>query len=189
MVLAAHSESEQPTIAAIQAGDRLAFEGFVRRHNRWVRGIIFGVLGDADRVDDAAQQVWQSVWSRLGELRDQSQWRPWLYRLARNAALDAGRSESRRKRLIQEGAAESDSGSPTAAAAPDRQIMDQERRQAVLEAIRSLPALYREPFVLRHMEDWSYQQIAETMNLPPATVETRLARARRLLREALCDEV
>jgi RNA polymerase sigma-70 factor (ECF subfamily) len=61
--------------------------------------------------------------------------------------------------------------------------------EVVLEAIRALPALYREPFVLRHLQGWSYRQIAETMGLPVDTVETRLVRARRLLREALDGKV
>jgi RNA polymerase sigma-70 factor (ECF subfamily) len=57
----------------------------------------------------------------------------------------------------------------------------------VLEAIRGLPDIYRESFILRHVEDWSYAQIAEAMSLPVDTVETRLVRARRLLRTALRD--
>jgi RNA polymerase sigma-70 factor (ECF subfamily) len=48
-----------------------------------------------------------------------------------------------------------------------------------------MPAIYREPFVLRHLEDWSYRQIAETLDLPVDTVGTRLVRARRMLQETL----
>ena len=63
--------------------------------------------------------------------------------------------------------------------------MGGELRAELLQAIEALPALYREPFVLRHLEDWSYAQIGELLGLPTETVETRLVRARRLLREAL----
>ena len=59
----------------------------------------------------------------------------------------------------------------------------------VLEAIRALPALYREPFVLRHLNDWSYQEIGDVMGMPVDSVETRLVRARRFLREALKDKL
>ena len=59
--------------------------------------------------------------------------------------------------------------------------------QRVLGAIRGLPAIYREPFILRHLEDWNYQQIAQTLGVSVEAVETRLVRARRLLREALAD--
>ncbi|HUU82150.1 MAG TPA: RNA polymerase sigma factor [Phycisphaerae bacterium] len=186
MPLAAEFDAEQPVIEAIQLGDRSAFQELVRRHGRWVRGVIFGVLGDGDRVDDVAQQVWQAVWSRIDDLRDAGQWRPWLYRLARNAAVDAGREKTRRKRLSLEAVG---AASPAAHQAPDRELVAGERRATVLTAIRSLPALYREPFVLRHLEDWSYRQIGDAMGLPTATVETRLVRARQLLREALMGKV
>ena len=59
----------------------------------------------------------------------------------------------------------------------------------MLQAIAKLPELYREPFVLKHMDGWSYAQIAEAMNLPVDTVETRLVRARRLLRQELTGKV
>ena len=52
-----------------------------------------------------------------------------------------------------------------------------------------LPAIYREPFVLRHLEDWSYAEIGEVLGLSVDTVETRLVRARRLLREMLQGKV
>ena len=132
---------EETAIDAIRDGDRHAFAELVRRENRFVRGVILGVLGDPDRADDVAQQVWATFWGRIGELRDTQRWRPWLYRLARNAAVDA------------------------------------------------LPVLYREPFVLRHLNGWSYKQIAEVMDMPVDSIETRLVRARRLLREALRTEL
>jgi RNA polymerase sigma-70 factor (ECF subfamily) len=64
-----------------------------------------------------------------------------------------------------------------------------ERHEAVLDAVASLPALYREPFVLKHLEGWSYRQIGEALGLPTDTVETRLVRARRRLRQKLAGEV
>ncbi len=189
MALTAQFDSEDAAIESIRAGDRSVFEGLVRRNSRWVRGVVFGVLGESssrDRVDDVVQQVWQTVWHRACDLRDVSQWRPWMYRLARNAAINAGRDHTRRKRLAQRaGEAPSEPVQQT----PERQMVARETKQAVLQAVQGLPALYREPFVLRHVEGWSYRQIAETMNLPTATVETRLVRARQLLREALSGKV
>jgi RNA polymerase sigma-70 factor (ECF subfamily) len=64
-----------------------------------------------------------------------------------------------------------------------------EQHGEVLNAVRALPALYREPFVLRHLNNWTYQEIADVMGMPVDSVETRLVRARRLLREALKDKL
>ena len=180
-------EPDQPVILAIREGDHYAFDELVRRHNPWVRAVVFGVLGNTDRVDDVVQQVWTALWQRIGELRDTKRWRPWLYRLARNAAIDAGRDAGRRRRHTQELAM---SLSPRPSSTPvDDQVVRQEQHREVMMAIQALPALYREPFVLRHVNGWSYRQIAEMMKMPVDSVETRLVRARRFLRESLKGKV
>ncbi|MHC5110053.1 MAG: RNA polymerase sigma factor [Planctomycetota bacterium] len=180
-------DDELPLIQAIQDGDRYAFAEFVRRHDRWVRSVIFGVLGGSDRVDDVAQQAWTALWSRAKELRNVGKWRSWLYRLVRNAAIDAGRDITRRRDRRQESLEHAASGGwavmdPNR---PETDLVRDERRDEVMAAVASLPALYREPFVLRHVNGWSYREIAEVMNMPVDSIETRLVRARRFLREAL----
>lgn len=181
-------DPEQPVIEAIRTGDRYAFEELVRRHGRWVRSIVFGVLGRRDVIDDVAQQVWTAAWQRIGELRDPACWKPWLYRLARNAALDAGREISRRrKQIVSSVGFDEPTSIHTASEEPPNAASEQ--AEVVMQAIQALPVLYREPFVLRHVNGWSYQQIAEAMEMPADSVETRLVRARRMLREALKDKV
>ncbi len=170
-------------IQAIRSGDRYAFEEFVRTNGRWVRGVVFGVLGNRDIGDDVCQQVWTAVWQRIGELRDTSSWKSWVYRLARNAAVDAGRELTRRKAA---GLSPSlVAVRPDVVPPVDVEAERTEAHREVLDAIRRLPEIYREPFVLRHLNGWSYREIGELMDLPVDTVETRLVRARRFLREAL----
>lgn len=173
-------DSVVPVVEAVQQGDKHAFTELLHRQDRWVRGVVLGVLGNRDRVDDVSQQIWTTVWQRIGDLRDPKRWRSWLYRLARNAAVDAGRSATRRRETPSTGIDDASDD-----ATPVTDAVTRERDQAVYEAIASLPPLYREPFVLKHVENWSYRRIAEVMELPVDTVETRLVRARRLLREAL----
>jgi RNA polymerase sigma-70 factor (ECF subfamily) len=185
MTVTAESDPERAMIQAIGRGDRHAFEEFVRRQNRWIRGVIFSVIGDPDAADDVAQQVWVATWNRIRELRDPGRWRTWLYRLTRNAAIDAGRDATRRRAFN----ARVEADPPSETASPARRLMQSEQQHVVLEAIRSLPALYREPFVLKHLQNWSYREIAQTMGIPADTVETRLVRARRMLRETLAGKI
>ncbi len=185
MPATAEFDPDVSIVDAVRDGDRRAFEDLVRGNDRWVRGVVFGVVGDPDGTDDVVQQVWAAVWSRIGELRDTRSWRPWLYRLARNAAIDAQRDRRRRPR-VQAPVPESTAGSSST---PAHVLSRHERYEMVIDAIKALPALYREPFVLRHVQDWSYRQIAETMGIPVDTVETRLVRARRHLRAALDGKV
>jgi RNA polymerase sigma-70 factor, ECF subfamily len=186
--LEAQLDSERPVIEAIQQGDAYALSELMRRHGRWVRGVVFAALGRMDEVDDVTQRVWIQVWREAKKLEDPARWRTWLYRIARNAANDAHRQRGRQSRLLGGVFTRWLRQGPTAPAADHLAAMD-ERQQAVYGAIAALPAIYREPFVLKHLEDWSYQQIAQALDLPVDTVETRLVRARRLLREKLAGKV
>ena len=156
----------------------------MQRHDRWIRGVVFAVLGRSDSTDDVVQEVWLTVWRRCSTLQDPSKWRFWLYAIARNAAVDSGRKVTR-QRAMWKRLTESTSRSTPSHEEAYRHVAGQEQHERVLSAIQGLPEIYREPFVLRHLQDWSYRQIAETMGLPVDTVETRLVRARRLLRETL----
>lgn len=180
-------DPELPVIEAIRQGDPQALAELITRQGRWVRGVIFAASGRVEDVEDIAQRVWLKVWQEAGRLEDCRRWRVWLYRISRNAATDAGRARQRRRRLLaslfQRNRREKCDGPP------DGQLQLDEQHRAVLAAVSELPELYREPFVLRHLENWSYRQIGEAMGLPSDTVETRLVRARRLLREKLADKL
>jgi len=174
-------------VTEAQQGSRRAADRLVRDHDGWVRGVIYGVTGRPDLVDDIAQQVWAQVWERLPSLKEPERLRSWLYAVARNAAIDA--SQARKRRLAQgldgvaEAAKDERSNNPAWVAAGD------EMHRTMLRAVEALPALYREPFVLRHLQDWTYQEISDLLGLPLETVETRLVRARRLLREMLRGKI
>jgi RNA polymerase sigma-70 factor (ECF subfamily) len=174
---------DEGLIAAARSGDRRALDGLIRRHERWVRGVVYSTLGRPEHVDDVTQQVWTNVCQQIGTLSDPRRWRSWLFRLARNAAIDAGQRQSRLRR--QSAPLPTEHEHPGGDGRPVEGLIESEEHRRVLQAIRGLPAIYREPFVLRHMEDWSYAQIGEALDLPVDTVETRLVRARRLLRETL----
>lgn len=161
-------------------------EALVRQHERWLRGVVYAVLGRLDLVDDVMQDVWIRAYQQADRIRDPQCVRSWLYRVARNAAIDARRRLRRRPILPLEGI------EPPVAAAqgtPADGAIRSELRQRLLRAVEALPAHYREPFVLRHLEGWSYARIGALLGLGVETVETRLVRARRLLREMLEGEV
>jgi RNA polymerase sigma-70 factor (ECF subfamily) len=177
-------------IEAAQRGERSALDTLVRRNDRWVRSVVYATLGRAGLVDDVVQQVWTRVCEQIVSLVDANRWRGWLYTTARNAAIDAGQKAARdRKRQISADGVDHPTESRWGDTRfdPARSVMQAEQHRRVLNAIRGLPAIYREPFLLRHLEEWSYAQIGEALSLPIDTVETRLVRARRMLRSALAD--
>jgi len=175
-------------IEAIQQRDPEALTELMRRNGRWVRGVIYGALGRHDEVEDVAQKVWLQVWREAERLEDPSRWRGWLYRIARNAATDAGRKRRHRQRLNEQIQRRPRPDSAEHAG-PDRAAILQEDYRRMLDAVSTLPALDREPFVLRHLEHWSYQEIGDVLGLPVDTVETRLRRARQKLRNELSERL
>jgi len=180
-------DSVRRAVADAQQGDRLAADRLIRDHDSWVRSAIYAATGRADLVDDIAQQVWTRVWQRLDTLADPRRLRAWLYSVARNTAIDASiahkRQQAQASPLPDSLPGTAPAGSPFGAAAGN------ELHETLLRAVQALPALYREPFVLRHLEDWSYAEIGEVLDLSVDAVETRLVRARRLLREMLQGHV
>lgn len=176
-------DADQALIAAAQRGERSALDDFVRRHDGWVRHVVYATVGEPSMVDDVVQKVWINVWQQIGSLVEPERWRGWLYRLARNAAIDEGLRQSREKQRRRPWPVVRDSSD--AAPDPAQALAADEECRRLLDKIKALPPIYREPFMLRHLEGWSYAEIGEAMSLPVETVETRLVRARRLLRDAL----
>jgi RNA polymerase sigma-70 factor (ECF subfamily) len=182
------AESMRQLVAEAQQGDRIAADELVRQHEAWVRSAIYAATGRADWVDDIAQLVWARAWERLGTLENPRQLRAWLYTIARNTAIDYSVAHRRQRSTtapLEDEAGWQDRRQPT----PDTTVGGRELQETLLRAVQALPALYREPFVLRHLEDWSYAEIGEVLSLPVESVETRLVRARRLLREMLAGKV
>jgi RNA polymerase sigma-70 factor (ECF subfamily) len=178
---------ERRLVEAVRRGDSGALAELMGRCGPWVRGAIFAAGVRADAVEDVLQQVWLAAWRRAGDLDDPGRWRAWLYTLARHAAIDATRRQRRAGKLLDAvrswwSSDASDAGEPVVA------MVAAEQHQRALRAVAGLPEIYRQPFVLRHLADWSYRQIAEALELPLDTVETRLVRARKLLRGAMARE-
>ena len=177
-------DPDRALVEAMARGESDALAELMRRNSPWIRGVVFAATGDAEVVEDVLQRVWLSAWRRIDSLEDAARWRGWLYTLARHAGIDAARRAARRRTLL--GRLRSwAAGRPAAQADPPGRLVLKEDHQRALEAIADMPAIYRGPFVLRHLAGWSYRQIAEAMDLPADTVETRLVRARRLLRKQL----
>lgn len=167
------------------AFDQAELRQIWREHRRWIAAIILANKPKEADLDDLLQTVAMQVVRKADEIRDRSAIKPWLRTVAINTARAAGRKVTRRRqhlRMIRDTAA--------AMAAPDPDEAErQERGRKLMELARGLPDGYREPLMLRCVQGMSYRQIAEVTGLPETTIETRIARGRRMLRElATADE-
>jgi len=176
--------SDQCLFEALPRGDGEAFGEMIERHGPWLRGVVFSVLGQTDELDDVMQQLWANLWRRRGDLGEVRNWRNWLYSAARRTAIDAGRARGRRKRLWESFVTRLRSGWGEQTS-PDGNLAARDELHRTVQAMERLPEKYRTALVLRVWQDFSYEQIAETVDIPVATVGTHLARARKLLRRKL----
>jgi RNA polymerase sigma factor (sigma-70 family) len=183
-------------------GERSAFDGedavvsLWRAHRRWVAAVVYAHKPRDVDVDDLLQEVAMKLVRNIHRLNDASAVRPWLRTVAVNVARSAGRSTRARTRVVRTGfdAASVPAGAaaPTTSdslalplEAPGEKAGDRGRR--ALELASSLPPHYREPLLLS-LRGLSQKQIAEAMDIPVTTIETRLIRARRMVRDELMND-
>jgi RNA polymerase sigma-70 factor, ECF subfamily len=168
------------------------FEALMRRHNRMLFRTARAILRDDAEAEDALQEAYIRAYRSLGEFRGEAQISTWLARIVANEALMRLRKRTRRAAIVPIDASvtsdqvertETDMEKPDAAA--ERAQM----RRLLESQIDALPDAYRAVFMLRAVEELSVEETADVLGLPPATVRTRLFRARAMLREQLAQKI
>ncbi len=185
--MAAGEESDADLMRRVVEGDERAFGALMRRHKEAVYRVARRQLGDAEEAFDIVQQVFVSAW-RNAERYDPARSLPaWLFAITVNACRDQRRRRAVRSFFFR--AAPLD-GPGAAQVADEAERIDArtERREAlqrVEAAIAALPEALREAFLLYAMEGLSQKEAAEALRVSPKAVETRVARARRLIKAQL----
>ncbi len=162
---------------------RAELEALWHEHRRWLAAVLLTHMPREAELEDLLQEVAVTVVSRIHELRDEAALRGWLRTVAVNTARMAARSTNVRRAVMRPLDAEHVQGVAAPDAGPAREA--RAAAEAALEAAQRLPEAYREPLLLRTVRGLSQRQIAQTLGVPETTIETRLARARRMLREQL----
>lgn len=158
-------------VLAAQAGDIPSFEMLYVKYAPVVHSILLGRLPPAD-ADDVTQNVFMSALTKLGTLRDPAAFAGWIATTARHAAEDHRRRSVETIEIDERYATRSTQGDDADAA-------------HALEAIRSLPAAYRETLMLRLVEGMSGPEISVRTGLTPGSVRVNLHRGMQMLRDAL----
>jgi RNA polymerase sigma-70 factor (ECF subfamily) len=171
-------ETELVTLA--QHGDRNAFGELVQRHARGVMGVAYRMCGESQLAEDAAQETFIRAWLNISSFHPQTSLRNWLYRIAVNAVTDILRKD---RRLVPQDAAELDLADPRPG--PESRLARDERSALVARAVLSLPEASRAVLVLKEYEGLSYQEVANSLDIPIGTVMSRLNYARKRLKEIL----
>jgi RNA polymerase sigma-70 factor (ECF subfamily) len=181
------SAEEAALVARARAGDQDAFAVLVRLHQRQVYNLTLRILRDSEDAYEATQEVFLAAWQGLHGFRGQARFATWLYRIAYNHCLRVTERQRRDFAVRAEMAAESarEQRPENVLSAEHASDAERELRETVRAEIANLPAKYRAVLVLRHLQDLSYEEMAQLMRVPVGTVKTQLFRARSLLKERL----
>ncbi len=157
-------------------GDESVFSELLKRHKEKVRNIIYITLSNTDGVDDIAQEVFITVYRHLKSFRFESQFTTWLYRITINKCKDHLRKKNIRSIFL-----------PLKDEEPIFESINEDTdiKHIIRNAIETLPDKLRIPLVLKDLEGFSYQEIADTMECEIGTVKSRIFRAREALKKIL----
>lgn len=169
-------------VEAARRGDREAISALWREHRRWVAAVLLAHKPSFVDLEDLLQDVAMTMVKRIHTLRDTTNARAWL----RTVAVNAARASARSGKLRQHAPLPNSDTHPGLGPI-DEALAGHEQVRNVLEAAARLPEAYREPLMLRAIQGMRSRQISEILGIPEPTVDTRVARARRLLREQMCD--
>src|SRR5262249_808096 len=150
-------------------GDRRAFEVLMRRYNRRVYRAARAVLQDDAEAEDVVQDAWVRAYTHLRQFTGRASFATWLTRIAIHESL-----ARRRYRLRHTALDEHVSVLPAQTRAPDQEMDARQVANALEAAIDALPAHYRMAFMLRDLEGLSTTETAACLDVPEATVKTRL---------------
>lgn len=178
-----HFESER--VRRAMSGDGVALSELWRSNRPWLCTVILGHRPPETEVEDLLQEVALRVVSEIHSLRRPEAFRGWLRSIATNVSRSAlRRRQVQRMHQLELGReAENHQGR-----VDEQQGRDEAFRQEllrVMEVLESFHPDYREPLLLKSLHGWSQRQIAATLGVPETTVESRLVRARRMLRQKL----
>ncbi|MBO8168549.1 MAG: sigma-70 family RNA polymerase sigma factor [Thermoanaerobacteraceae bacterium] len=165
-------------------GDREAFAEIVRRYQKQIYSLTFRLTNDFNEAQDLAQEVFLHLYQVLDKFDGRYKFFSWMYKVATNYCYTALKRNSSNEVSLEK-VIDFTPLRPATGNEPEEHCEARETQRLVREAIKQLPEKYRIPIVLRYLEEFSYQQIAEAMGVPVTTVETRLYRGKALLQKKL----
>jgi RNA polymerase sigma-70 factor, ECF subfamily len=160
------------------AGDQSAWEQIVRQNWRKVFNVAYKFVGRHEEAEDLTQDIFLKIFKALGTFDRRANFQTWIVSISRNLCIDHYRSVRKERQTI---AREVDTGD-LQPASPDRTpyaaAEHKDLRAMLREALQVLPATLRTAVVLRDLQELSYQEIAEKLDLPEGTVKSRINRGR-----------
>jgi RNA polymerase sigma-70 factor (ECF subfamily) len=167
----------------LRTGDPKAFQELVERHLPSIRRLLYTLFnGQREEMEDAEQEIILSLFRGLKDFQFRSSFRTYFFRLARNRGIDFLRRKRSRQRTLARVRLGVLNNEPVG---PEQQVLRREESESLLGAFRTLASKDRQLILMKDVDGFSIEEIADILDLPTGTVKSRLHRAReKLLRTA-----
>jgi len=164
-----------------------AFGEIVKRWERKIFALCFGMLNREDEASDAAQETFISAYCNLKNFRGEAKVSSWLHRIAVNQCLTTKRRAKTRSEgfLDEESNADEKVFIAPSHLSPARTTEQNERLRLIRQAVGSLPEDLRQVIVMKEFEEMTFQEISDTLDVPLSTIKSRLYTALKQLRMKL----
>jgi RNA polymerase sigma factor (sigma-70 family) len=190
MIASCSGAEDRELVRAVRDGEDAAFEELYRRYHPRIAAYVRRMVRDPARAEDLAQDAFFSALRRMRATDSDIAFKPWIFEIARNAAIDHWRRSSRAEEIsveADEQLSPSDRIRLVGSAGPDSALVDKERLDHLRGAFDELSDVHTRILVMRELEGLSYREIAERLDLSRASVESALFRARRRLESEYAD--
>ncbi len=185
-------EEEAKIIRAVMDGNTNAFEDLVLEYQKQVYHITLKMTGSEEDAFDLSQETFLKAYRSLSAFRGEASFGTWLYRMAANICIDFLRKKKRGEKLISLDEEEEEGRRPLELPdlryEPQNALEKKEIRESVRAGLQKLPHEQRLILVLRDVEGFSYQEIADTLKIELGTVKSRIFRARAHLARLLTED-
>ena len=176
---------EKKLIERASGGDPSAFNRLMAQHENRMYAVALRMCANREDAQDCLQEAMLRVYRAIGSFKGQSTFSTWVYRITMNTCLDELRRKKNRQNtsldnLVDMGWSPTDGG-----AGPEKQALMHEMREKMHGAIRELPDDMRAAVVLRDIQGFSYDEIAQMLEINVGTIKSRISRGREKLREKL----
>lgn len=183
--LSMDASREERLISDAVAGDSAAFSELMTLHERRMYAVALRICANREDAQDCLQDAMLRIYRSLGSFKGQSSFSTWVYRITTNTCLDELRRRKSRNaasldNLLENGWSPSDNDN-----APEKYALASEQRRTIDRAIAELPEDMRSAVVLRDVQGFSYDEIAEILEANIGTIKSRISRGREKLRHIL----
>jgi len=179
--VSADPDLESQWLAAARNGDADSFGKLVVAYEASVYRSAYRMVHDQDEAAEITQECMVRAWENLSRFRGEAPFAGWLSRIAIHLALNRLREKKKFVRPVDEEKHESMIDQASEGRTPLAELLDTESLSALKQAVSELPEEFKAPLSLRIYEEYSYEEIAEALELPIGTVMSRLFRARERL--------